>query len=107
MPREVLLVKRTALPPMHSLCPRRQPAPHLTFPPLSSPCRWEGVPACLDTCPQTTFPLQHPFAGLSAYGGRLLADGMNDQGLSAGILWIDDQAASYNYRWNSHAGSRQ
>jgi penicillin V acylase-like amidase (Ntn superfamily) len=55
------------------------------------------LPVCRDGCPPTTFPIRHAFAGLAAYGGLLLADGMNERGLAAGMLWIDDRPASYNY----------
>lgn len=62
------------------------------------PRRWEGWNACrVASCPRAAFPLRRPFAGLSILGG-ILSDGMNDAGLSAGVLWIDDTAASYNYR---------
>lgn len=81
---------------------RRPPAwhRHAASPHPPTPCcprRWEGWNACRDTCNRITFPLRHPFAGLSILGG-IVSDGMNDKGLSAGVLWIDDSFASYNYR---------
>ncbi|KAL4458866.1 hypothetical protein ABPG75_013731 [Micractinium tetrahymenae] len=47
-----------------------------------------GTPPC-PTCKATTFATKYGYAGHTALGGSIMNDGMNSEGLAAGLLWLE------------------